>query len=810
MSLEVTALLQKVIFSSPDGMFLVAEFIDGKTAKRFRASGKAYTLGKQDSQQRYKLFGDWVQNPKYGETFQVIYAEPERPNTVKGLAPFLMNNVKGVGEATATKLIAQLEVKSIDAFVEICRNEPQRIADFFNTKEGQSKKSKLAKAIVNLITGDEVYRSIMIFLHEHSIPPHFAERIYERYGAAAVEKLTENPYRLISDFRNVGFLRADVIAQKLGVEVTSPFRIEAAYVYALEKALDDGHCCLPRDILVAQARDVLGGKTDERFTFDFVLSELRNTFRNFKETGKEKFVVRTEISPNDYQRELADTATSLRASKGMALFYLPEIYRLENSVAGHCAALVAKEGIGKAELEKKLKEGTVSLHQLAPDIPWNKLSTEQREAVEKSVSNRFMVLTGGPGCGKTFVLKAIYRIQRALGRKVALCAPTGLAAKRMTQSIESQASTLHKLLRLGQRAGASGDADSTPSLGNTEPTAQGGDHSFDSEGSAPLEHYDVVIVDESSMLSLDLFHTLLENLQPHTRLILVGDVDQLPSVGAGNCLRDIIASEAVAVSRLTKIFRQSSESPIPIAAREIIEGRKPNFTSISRTPNFALPEAFAFIPCSSDTFAEVLLSFLKETVPRTYGFSPVKETQILVPMRKGNVGQERINALLQQELNPPSEEKESHTLSNKLILRVGDKVIQTKNNYDKDVFNGDLGFVTSIVHKGKDVEVDVAFADKTVRLENEEADDLQLCYAMTIHKSQGSEFPLCIIPMFSSYYTMLDRNLLYTAVTRGSKYVVIFGEDWAIKKAVNSVNAVNRYTALASLLRVELPSSQNK
>lgn len=790
MSLEVTALLQKIIYASPDGTFLVAEFIDGKTAKRFKASGKAFTLGKQDSQQRYKLFGDWVQSPKYGETFQVLYAEPQRPDTLKGLIPFLVNNVKGVGEATANKLLDSLKVRTLEEFVRLCKEEPAKILSHF--KEG---KRKLGQAIVTLVTGDEVYRGIMVFLHEHGIPPGFAQRIYERYGAEALRILTENPYRLISDFRNVGFLRADAIAQKMGVPPNSPFRMEAAFIHTLERATEEGHCCLPRDVLVEKAQSVLShnGKNPD-FTFDYVLACLRSIYKKNKDEGAEKFVLRLLDAPESPER------------KAM-LFYLPELFRLENAAAAHCLRLMAKDGIGAGALEGKVLAGELGLADLVPDIPWSKLSDEQRGAVDDSVHNRMMVLTGGPGCGKTFVLKAIYRVQRALGRRVALCAPTGLAAKRMTQSIEAQASTLHKLLRIGQRnkngTENSGSAGSDFVEGLKDPlgSASGANSAALEPAEAPLENIDVVIVDESSMLSLDLLNILLESMTPSTRLVLVGDVDQLPSVGAGNCLRDIIASGTVPVTRLTKIFRQGKESPIPLAARAIISGNKPEFTLTSRSYAFPSPEAFALIPCSQQTFFDALLPFLHSTVRSVYGIDPKKDVQILVPMRRGEAGQEKLNALLQKELNPPREDAAEVILPNGLVLRVGDKVMQTRNNYEKDVFNGDLGYVSAIVVTSEKREVDVAFVDKTVRLEDEEAEDLQLCYAMTIHKSQGSEFPLCIIPMFSSYYTMLDRNLLYTAVTRGSRFVVLMGEEWAIRKAVASTNAMRRYTALESLLR---------
>ena len=788
MSLELSARLQKIIFTSPDEKFLVAEFIDVKSAKRFRASGPALTFGKQETQQNYRIFGDWVETPKYGPTFQMVYAEPERPQSVAGLVPFLVNNIKGVGEATAKKLVEEFQIKSVEDLVLVCQSNESQIQKFFKSKKKQ------ADALVKLMTGNEAYRGIMVFLHENNIPARFAERIFQKYGSAAMSLLLENPYRLIWDFRNVGFLKADAVAQKLGVDPRSLFRFEAAFSYALQKAKDDGNCCLARDPLVDIAATVLNHQGGVTFSKEEIVQNLRQVFRNNRETTEKRMLVR-------------------QTDEGV-FFYLPELFRLENKVANRCHEILARSGLGSSDLERKLEAGELAIEDLAPDVPWDRLSDEQRQAVQLSVGSRLMILTGGPGCGKTFVLKSIYKVQKRLGRVVGLAAPTGLAAKRMTLSIEAQASTLHKLLRIGNSNQNSKTAPSAEMLEDEVGSTFAEDNSLasDSSSEGSLDHFEVVIVDESSMLSLDLMATLLGKLPSHARLILVGDVDQLPSIGAGNCLRDLIASGKIPVARLTKIFRQGHESPIPYAAQEVILGKKPNFALVSRSPQFAEASSLAFVPCSADVFSEHLVAFLKKTVPQLYGLDPKKDCQTLVPMRKSQVGQDAINALLQEELNPIAfvdEEAALHTyrLPNGQVLRTGDKVIQTKNNYEKEVFNGDLGFVSALVKTKDKCEIDVAFVDKTVRFEDEEADDLQLCYAMTIHKSQGSEFPLVIIPMFSAYYSMLDRNLLYTAVTRASRHVIVFGEEWAIKKAVGSTQAVNRSTSLRNLLVSESGSA---
>jgi exodeoxyribonuclease V alpha subunit len=770
MSQEVTAVLSKVIFQSPRADFLVAEFIDVQSAKRFRASGKIQISPKADSKARYRLIGEWENNAKYGETFVSIYCEATRPLEVKGIAPYLANQVKGVGDVTAKKLIQSLNVTSIEDLVNICKTEKEKIFSFFGEK-----KAKIAENIVQIMTTDEVFRSIMIFLHEHNIPPRFAKKIYDKYAAESISNLMENPYRLISDFRQVGFLRADAIAQKLGIPSTSRFRIEAAFVYALEVGQDEGNVCLPRNVLVDKACVLLGSKNDPTFSSEFVLGELRQIYKQNKETEKETFLIR-------------DTSQYSKITRSETLFYLPENLKMEDEVAGFILSLLnlplTKE-FKEIQILKQIESKEKTFEEIFPTVPWKSLSDEQSQAVKMSLNSRLMVLTGGPGCGKTFVLKAIYSIQRNLNRRVALCAPTGLAAKRMSASIGETASTLHKLLGIGRKK----DQEITDVIDELE------------GNSDSLSNVDVVIVDECSMLNLELFHLLLHSLGPNKRLILVGDADQLPSIGHGNCLRDMIASNRVPLARLTHIFRQSSQSPIPIAAREIISGRKPQYSAVSYTHALPKPEPMAFISCSTETFFDSLLPFLNETVKNIYGLDPVRDCQILVPMRKTIVGLDNINKILQENLNPSNSNKAEYTLPYGGILRCGDKVIQTKNNYDLNVFNGDLGYCKSIKKEKDKTEVMVEFSDKTITFEDEQIDDLQLCYAMTVHKSQGSEFPLCIIPMFGVYYSMLDRNLLYTAITRASRFVIVFGEDWAVKKAIGSQNAIKRFSFLETLLQ---------
>jgi exodeoxyribonuclease V alpha subunit len=778
MSIEVTAMLSRIIFESQQRDFMVAEFIDCSSARRFRASGEPFRTGKDQGQQRYRLFGEWKATPKYGETFHIGFCEPLKPQSLTGLATFLSNNVKGVGEKTSQKFVEQMAFTSMEQLLDVCKNEPQKIYSFFGTRRS------IADDVILCLTGDDNYRQVMMFLHENQIPAQFAKKIYERYGSEARDLLTENPYRLIKDFRNVGFRRADAIAQKLGVSPSSRFRLEACALYTLERAQDDGHCCLPRDVLVNKTCENMS--QDQSFSFAWVLSELREIFREQLES---------KDGPSFCIRKNNASIGVSGGAKADAVFYLPETLEMESRAAYLCAERIARSEIGRRATDGLLTHDTSrdALEQKIPAVPWRSLSEEQFQAVVTSASTRFMILTGGPGCGKTFVLQAIYQLQRHLRRNVALCAPTGLAAKRMTQSIGAQAFTLHKLLGLGRISKASGQ--------------ESDQDSYVGEGS--IELADTVICDESSMLSLDLFLALLESTRTDQTLILVGDVDQLPSVGPGQCLKDLIHSEKVPVCSLTKIFRQKGSSPIPHAARRIISGEMPDFDCV--LASHLLPEKrdLVRLHCKPDQFFDELIPFLQSTVPAVYGLNPVTDVQILVPMRKSAVGQDEINRRLQEVLNPPAESKnEIAVRAASYVLREGDKVIQTRNNYEKEVFNGDLGRIKVVRKIDGRIEVDVLFQDRIVRLEDEESDDLQLCYAMTIHKSQGSEFPLCIIPMFSAYYNMLYRNLLYTAVTRASQTVLIIGEDWALKRAVRNAEASQRHTSLEAIIEEKLIASE--
>ena len=756
MSAEIVARLSRVVWTKEDSSFCVAHFVEEGSQRRFTACGPLIVSGPKGDPGALTLRGDWQQSPKYGERFVVEACELVRPKTIEGLVQFLQSSARGVGEVTARKLLVALEVSSPDEFAEVCYDAPERIYEFFRPT-----RKHVADGVLAAVKDNESQRRAMIFLAELGVGPGLGLSIYKRFQERTIQEIQENPYGLIGAFRSVGFLRADAIALKLGVPQDSPRRIEAALIHALNTAEGEGHVCLPRDTLMDRGSEVLrlgGGTTMPPAE---VLARTRELYKECG--GSESFSLRHLPGGGE--------------SRGSALFYLPRLLHMEDFVSQVCVALLSKDG-GSSRVDAR---------ELAPQVPWESLSEEQTAAVQLSLSQRLMVLTGGPGCGKTYVLRAMCGLQHALGRKVVLCAPTGLAAKRMGQAIGQGASTIHRLLGLG-----------------------GGDTESDTSSGPGLSDADVVVVDEASMLSLDLFYALLGALGTERRLVLVGDVDQLPSVGAGNCLRDLLDSGQVPFVRLTKIFRQGERSGIPLAARSVIEGRAPEFRLHLSSGRIPRPADVVWMECDRDSFYPVLEELVTSSIPAMYGLDPSKDCQVLVPIRKGVVGQEAINLRLQALLNPPGPEKAETRLDRDgPQIRVGDKVIQTKNNYRLGVFNGDRGTCVGIVKlaspgaDGNLWKIDVLFdEERIVTFGEADALWLQVAYAITVHKSQGSEFRLCIVPVFSAHYVMLERNLLYTAITRASEVVVVLGERPALLKAVRTVRTTGRHTALRSLIRL--------
>ena len=579
----------------------------------------------------------------------------------------------------------------------------------------------------------KVVREIMVFLHAHGASTSRAVRIYKTYGDQAIEKVRANPYQLARDIHGIGFKTADGIARQLGVAADSPQRAAAGLRHTLFEAGGDGHCALPVDVLVPHAATML--EVDEPIVAEALTQALR---------------------ANELDREEID---------GRDLVYLPGMLGAEEGVARRMLHLAAQPSpYPDLDLEK-----AVGWYETKKD---RVLSPTQREALGRALSSRVFIITGGPGVGKTTLLDALLAIVRAKKMRCLLCAPTGRAAQRLAEATGQEARTIHRTLGFGQGGGG-----------------------FQHDDKQPLNG-DLLVVDECSMVDLPLMHALLRAMPPQGALLLVGDVDQLPSVGPGLVLRHLIESGTIPTARLTEIFRQAAESRIITNAHRINAGEIPD---LQPPAGGATADFFYIERDEPERIAATLADLAANRIPRKWGFDPVRDIQVLCPTNRGPVGARQLNGHLQGTLNP---RRDHEPVAEKFgwQFRLRDKVIQTQNNYDKEVFNGDLGFIERI--DPEESELAVRFETRTVVYAFGELDELAPAYAITIHKSQGSEFPVVVIPLATSQYLLLQRNLIYTGITRGRKLVIIVGQRRALEIAVRQQSARERYGGLlARLLR---------
>src|SRR5271155_3967530 len=568
----------------------------------------------------------------------------------------------------------------------------------------------------------KVIREIMLFLHSNGVGTSRAVRIYKTYGADAVQLISENPYRLARDIRGIGFRTADQIAAKLGIEKTALIRVRAGISFALAEAMDDGHCGLPHEELLALTVQLLE--------------------------------VPAEVVETALGLELQDGTVIADDLDGRRCVFLAGLYRAEREIAEKLKALAA----GKP---------TWPLIDADKAIPWVEkrtklaLAESQIEAVRVALASKVLVITGGPGVGKTTLVNSILKILLAKTIAIALCAPTGRAAKRLSESTGLEAKTIHRLLETDPRTG-----------------------SFRRTEEAPLD-CELLVVDETSMVDVPLMRALLRALPDQAALLLVGDVDQLPSVGPGQVLADIISSGAVPVVRLTEVFRQAAESRIIVNAHRINQGLMPDLARVE-SGDFHFVDA-----ADAEEGVRKLLAIVQERIPKRFGFDPIRDVQVLCPMNRGGLGARSLNIELQKELNPPSEiriERFGWTFC------PGDKVMQVENDYDKEVYNGDLGVVSRIDMEEGELVAD--FDSREITYGFGELDELVLAYATTIHKSQGSEYPAVVIPLSTQHYPMLQRNLVYTGVTRGKRLVVLVGQRKALAIAVKGARTRRRWSKL--------------
>ena len=658
--------------------------------------------------------GEWVNDRTHGQQFKARFMRTSEPSSVEGIEKYLGSGmIRGIGPVYARKLVRAFGEKVFD----VIEAEPERLREV--TGIGKVR----AKRITDAWAEQKVVREIMVFLHSHGVGTARAVRIFRTYGADAVEVMTENPYRLARDIRGIGFVTADAIAMKLGIEKTAMVRVRAGIGYALTEAMDEGHCGLPEEELGPLAAKLLEVPGEMiRAALDLELSE---------------------------GTVVADTVVEIPC------IFLGGLHRAERAIAGRLLGIAA---------------GNLPWPDIDPGkaLPWVEgktglaLAPGQADAVRAALSSKVSVITGGPGVGKTTIVNSILRILSAKGVDILLCAPTGRAAKRMSEATGFEAKTIHRLLEVD------------PSNGG-----------FRRDAHNPL-HCGLLVIDETSMVDVMLMRALLAAVPDEAALLIVGDVDQLPSVGPGQVLADIIASGAVRVVRLTEVFRQAARSRIVTTAHGINRGA---------IPDLSRPEGdsdFYFVPADDpETAAARIVELVKTRIPQRFGFHAMQDIQVLCPMNRGGAGARSLNIELQAALNPAGERKVERF---GWTFAPGDKVMQIENDYDKEVYNGDIGLVA---------DVDPDAGELTARFEGRdllygfgELDTLVPAYAATVHKSQGSEYPAVVIPVLTQHYAMLRRNLLYTGVTRGKRLVVLVGQKKAVAIAVRNASGRRRWSKL--------------
>jgi exodeoxyribonuclease V alpha subunit len=673
--------------------------------------------------------GDWVQHKEYGEQFQVEEWESKIPQTLIGIERFLGSGLlKGVGPATAQKIVRHFGLESLD----VIQNYPEQLL----TIPGFSM-VKADRIADSLREHGEIQR-IMVFLQGIGVSPGYALKIYRTYKNEAIKIVTENPYRLADDVLGIGFKIADQIAQKMGVSNESPYRIQAGIRYWLNENSSEGHIyALEKDFLAKAGKEL-------------EVNELRLT------AEIEELLLKKEL----FREELAG---------GDRLIYLAPFYYSEVGVVAKINDLLRVEPNTIPVEPTKVLEEFARENQIT-------LADKQREAVLKSLQHGLLVITGGPGTGKTTIVKAILSLFKTAHYRVMLAAPTGRAAKRLAETTQEDAKTIHRLLGYGSEE------------------FNGSRFQFNED--EPLVT-DVLIVDEFSMVDLILFYNLLKAITPGTRLIVVGDVDQLPSVGPGSVLRDLIQSTKIPTVRLNVIFRQAQESLIITNAHRINQG---DFPLLSKSRDFFFMEE-----PEPEQIVKMIPELVRNRIPNFLGCDPVEDIQVLTPMRRTITGVENLNLCLQEALNPPATGK-TELKTGLTTFRSGDKVMQLKNNYHKLVFNGDIGRIWQIDPEERRMIVIFPEVDGEHRVpyEPEELDQLVLAYVITVHKSQGNEYPVVILPITTQHYLMLQRNLLYTAVTRAKKMVVLIGTKKAIAIAVKN----NKIDERNSLLKARLLKMQ--
>ncbi|WP_093878835.1 ATP-dependent RecD-like DNA helicase [Streptomyces sp. TLI_105] len=725
----VEGVLERITYANEETGYTVARVDTGRGAGDLLTVVGAL-LGAQPGES-LRMEGRWGSHPQYGKQFTVDNYTTVLPATIQGIRRYLGSGlIKGIGPVFADRITQHFGLDTLD----ILEEAPARLI------EVPGLGPKRTKNITAAWEEQKAIKEVMVFLQGVGVSTSIAVRIYKKYGDASISVVRNQPYRLAADVWGIGFLTADKIAQAVGIPHDSPDRVKAGLQYALSQSSDQGHCFLPEERLIADAVKLL--QVDTGLVIE-CLGELAE----------------------DPEGVVRETVPGPEGTPVTAVYLIP-FHRAELSLAGQLRRLLRTEedrmpGFRDVAWDKALA--------WLADRTGASLAPEQEEAVRLALTRKVAVLTGGPGCGKSFTVRSIVELARAKKAKVVLAAPTGRAAKRLAELTGAEASTVHRLLEL----------------------KPGGDAAYDRD--RPLDA-DLIVVDEASMLDLLLANKLVKAVAPGAHLLLVGDVDQLPSVGAGEVLGDLLSPGSPVPSvRLTRIFRQAQQSGVVVNAHRINAGTPPQTQG--------LPDFFLFAEEETEDAARVAVDVAARRIPAKFGLDPRRDVQVLAPMHRGPAGAGSLNGLLQQAITPARPDLPEKRFGGR-VFRVGDKVTQIRNNYEKGangVFNGTVGVVTALdtVEQRLTVRTD---EDEEVPYDFDELDELAHAYAVTIHRSQGSEYPAVVIPVTMSAWMMLQRNLLYTAVTRARKLVVLVGSRRAIAQAVRTVSAGRRFTALAHRL----------
>lgn len=672
-----------------------------------------------------KLTGEWANHPKYGEQFKIVQYKTTVPASVYGIQKYLGSGlIKGIGPVMAKRIVKEFGEQTLD-IIEDHIDKLEQVAGIGR---------KRIKMIRKAWDDQKEIRNVMLFLQGHGVSSGYATKIFKQYGNRSIQVVKENPYRLATDIFGIGFVTADHIAERLGFDKNSELRAEAGILYVLHQLADEGNVYYPYEPLLNKCKEILGVEGG------IIV----------------KAVDAIAIDRKIVIQKINEATGELKENRGV---YLAKFHVTETGIARQIKALLkAPKSIRSFDSNKA---ASWVQERLSIDLAEN-----QVQALRSAAENKVLVITGGPGTGKTTIINALLKIFSGLKVRIMLAAPTGRAAKRMSEATGYEAKTIHRLLEYSIQKGG-----------------------FKKDDEQPLD-CDLIIVDEASMIDTILMYYLLKAIPLKATFILVGDVNQLPSVGAGNVLRDIIASDVIPVVRLNEIFRQAKESQIIVNAHKINNGILPSFTPSGPGDDFYFIEQE-----DPEDVLRIILELVSDRVPRRFGFDPVDDIQVLSPMHKGTVGAGNLNLELQRRLNPC---QEGVTRGNR-AFRTGDKVMQIKNNYDKEVFNGDIGRIARVDPEMR--EVDISFDGRNVPYDFTDLDEIVLAYAVSVHKSQGSEYPAVIIPILTQHYMLLQRNLIYTAVTRGRKLVIVIGTKKALAIGVKNDKTRKRYTFLEQRLR---------